>query len=241
MKIRLDQHIMELGLAGSRNRAQELIKEGFVLLNGKICNKPAKEIITGSSVSIVEQQQWVSRAGKKLFEALKSFEVKVEGKTALDVGSSTGGFTQVLLYEGAEKITSVDVGTDQLHSSLRNVARISVLEQTDIRDISSRLKDSFDLVVVDVAFISISKIIRDIEIVTKKGGHIILLYKPQFEAGRQNISKNGLVKKETDTQKMVSDFVNSLDKSGLDFVESKNSYITGKKGNQEIFIHLKKR
>ena len=89
MKIRLDQHIMELGLAGSRNRAQELIKEGFVLLNGKICKKPAKEIRPGSSVSIVEQQQWVSRAGKKLFEALKSFEVKVEGKMALDVGSST--------------------------------------------------------------------------------------------------------------------------------------------------------
>ena len=165
MKIRLDQHIMELGLAGSRNRAQELIKEGFVLLNGKLCNKPAKEIITGSSVSIVEQQQWVSRAGKKLFEALKSFEVKVEGKTALDVGSSTGGFTQVLLYEGAEKITSVDVGTDQLHSSLRNVARISLLEQTDIRDISSRLKDSFDLVVVDVAFISLSKIIKDLSLI----------------------------------------------------------------------------
>ncbi len=94
---------------------------------------------------------------------------------------------------------------------------------------------------VDVAFISILKIIRDVEIVTKKGGHIILLYKPQFEAGRQNISKNGLVKKETDTRKMVSDFVNSLDKSGLDFIESKNSYIKGKKGNQEIFIHLKKR
>ncbi len=241
MKIRLDQYIMELGLVGSRNRAQELIKEDLVLLNGKICNKPAKEIKTGSRVSLVETQQWVSRAGKKLFEALKCFDIKVEGKTALDVGSSTGGFTQVLLYAGAEKIISVDVGTDQLHSSLRNVERISVLEQTDIRDISSRLKDSFDLVVVDVAFISIEKIIRDVEVVAKKGGHIILLYKPQFEAGRQNISKNGLVKKETDTQKMVSDFVNSLDKSGLDFVESKNSYIKGKKGNQEIFIHLKKR
>ena len=241
MKIRLDQYIMELGLAGSRNKAQELIKEGLVLLNGKICNKPAKEIKTGSRVSVVEQQQWVSRAGKKLFEALKSFEIKLEGKTALDVGSSTGGFTQVLLHEGAEKITSVDVGTGQLHSSLRNVARISVLEQTDIRDISSRFKDSFDLVVVDVAFISISKIIRDVEIVTKKGGHIILLYKPQFEAGRQNISKNGLVKKDIDAQKLLSDFVNSIDKSNLDYVESKNSYITGKKGNQEIFVHLKKR
>ena len=241
MQIRLDQYIMELGLVGSRNRAQELIKEDLVLLNGKICNKPAKEIKTGSRVSLVETQQWVSRAGKKLSEALKIFDIKVEGKIALDVGSSTGGFTQVLLYAGAEKITSVDVGTDQLHSSLRNVARISVLEQTDIRDISSRLKDSFDLVVVDVAFISILKIIRDVEIVTKKGGHIILLYKPQFEAGRQNISKNGLVKKETDTRKMVSNFVNSLDKSGLDFIESRNSYIKGKKGIQEIFIHLKKR
>ena len=241
MKIRLDQYIMELGLVGSRNRAQELIKEDLVLLNGKICNKPAKEIKTGSRVSLVETQQWVSRAGKKLFEALKVFDIKVEGKIALDVGSSTGGFTQVLLYAGAEKITSVDVGTDQLHSSLRNVERISVLEQTDIRDISSRLKDSFDLVVVDVAFISILKIIRDVEIVAKKGGHIILLYKPQFEAGRQSISKNGLVKKETDTQKMVINFVKSLDKSGLNFVESTNSSIKGKKGNQEIFIHLKKR
>ena len=123
-----------------------------------------------------------------MFEALKVFDIKVEGKIALDVRSSTGGFTQVLLYKGAEKITSVDVGTDQLHSSLRNVSRISVLEQTDIRDISSRLKDSFDLVVVDVAFISLSKIIKDIEFVARKGGDIVLLYKPQFEVGIQNIS-----------------------------------------------------
>jgi len=100
----------------------------------------------------------------------------LKGKTALDVGSSTGGFTQVLLYEGAEKITSVDVGTDQLHSSLRSDARISLLEQTDIRDISSRLKDSFDLVVVDVAFISLSKIIKDIEFVARKeGGYYFII------------------------------------------------------------------
>ena len=241
MKIRLDQYIMELGLAGSRNRAQELIKEGLVLLNGKICNKPAKEILTGARVSIEQQQQWVSRAGKKLFEALQSFDVNVEGKTALDVGSSTGGFTQVLLYKGAEKITSVDVGTDQLHSSLRNVARISLLEQTDIRDISSRLNDSFDLVVVDVAFISLSKIIKDIEIVARTGGDIILLYKPQFEVGKQNISKNGVVKKEIDTQKILGHFLKSLENTSLYFVSSRNAYITGKKGNQEIFVHLKKR
>ncbi len=241
MKIRLDQYIMELGLAGSRNRAQELIKEGFVLLNEKICNKPAKEIKKGSNVSIVEQRQWVSRGGKKLFEALKIFKIKVKGKIALDVGSSTGGFTQVLLHEGAKKIIAVDVGTDQLHSCLRNVPRISVLEKTDIRDISSSLTGFFDLVVVDVAFISISKIIKHVEIVSKKGGNIILLYKPQFEVGKQNISKSGLVKKKTDTQKRLSDFLNSLDNSGLDFLRSKNANITGKKGNQEIFIHLKKR
>ena len=240
MKIRLDQYIMELGLAGSRNRAQELIKEGLVLLNGKICNKPAKEILTGARVSIEQQQQWVSRAGKKLFEALQSFDVNVEGKTALDVGSSTGGFTQVLLYKGAEKITSVDVGTEQLHSSLRNIARISVLEKTDIRDISSRLKESFDIVVVDVAFISISKIIKDIELVARKGGNIILLYKPQFEVGKRNISKNGVVKKEIDTQKILGHFLKSLEKSSLNFVKSRKAYITGKKGNQEIFVHLKK-
>ena len=240
MKIRLDQYIMELGLAGSRNRAQELIKGGLVLLNGQMCNKPSKEIITGSSVSIVEQQQWVSRAGRKLFEALKSFEISVNGKTTLDVGSSTGGFTQVLLHLGADKITSVDVGKEQLHPSLRNVARISVLEQTDIRDISPSLKDSFDLVVVDVAFISLSKIIKDIESVARKEGDIILLYKPQFEVGKQNISKNGVVKKEIDTQKILSQFLKSLEKSSLYFVKCRKAYITGKKGNQEIFVHLKK-
>ena len=240
MKIRLDQYIMELGLAGSRNRAQELIKGGLVLLNGQICNKPAKEIKRVSRVSIVNQQQWVSRAGRKLFEALKSFEISVKGKTTLDVGSSTGGFTQVLLHLGAEKITSVDVGKEQLHPSLRNVARISVLEQTDIRDISPTLKDSFDLVVVDVAFISLSKIIKDIEYVARKEGDIILLYKPQFEVGKQNISKSGLVKKEIDTQKILGHFLKSLEKSSLYFVKCRKAYITGKKGNQEIFVHLKK-
>ena len=238
--MRLDQYIMELGLVESRNRAQELIKEGSVLLNEEICNKPAKEIKKGARVSIVEKRQWVSRGGKKLFDALKSFEIKVEGKTALDVGSSTGGFTQVLLQEGATKIIAVDVGTNQLHASLRNVTRISILENTDIRDVSSKLVDLFDLVVVDVAFISIEKIIKDIEITAKKGGDIILLYKPQFEAGKKNISKNGLVKKETDIQKMLSKFLNILDNLSLDFIQSKDAYIKGKKGNQEIFIHLKR-
>ena len=165
----------------------------------------------------------------------------MEGKTALDVGSSTGGFTQVLLQEGATKIVAVDVGTNQLHASLRNVPRISILENTDIRDVSSKLIELFDLVVVDVAFISIEKIIKDIEITAKKGGDIILLYKPQFEAGKRNISKNGLVKKETDIQKMLSDFLNILDDSSLDFVQTKDAYIKGKKGNQEIFVHLKRR
>ena len=241
MKMRLDQYIVELGLAKSRNMAQELIKEGSVSLNEEICNKPAKDIKKGARVSVIKKKQWVSRGGKKLFDALKSFEIDVVGKTALDVGSSTGGFTQVLLQEGAEKIIAVDVGTNQLHQSLRNVPSISILEQTDIRDISSTLVDFFDLVVVDVAFISIEKIIKDIEVTAKKGGHIVVLYKPQFEAGKKNISKNGLVKKETEVQKMLSDFLSTLDQSSLYFVQSKNAYIKGKKGNQEIFVHLVRR
>ena len=241
MKMRLDQYIVELGLADSRNMAQELIKEGSVSLNEEICNKPAKDIKKGTRVSVVKKRQWVSRGGKKLFDALKSFEINVEGKTALDVGSSTGGFTQVLLQEGAEKIVAVDVGTNQLHQRLRNEPRISVLEQTDIRDVSSKLVDVFDLVVVDVAFISIEKVIRDIEVTAKKGGNIVVLYKPQFEAGKKNISKNGLVKKETEVQKMLRDFLNTLDQSSLYFVQRKNAYIKGKKGNQEIFIHLERR
>ncbi|MEC7195284.1 MAG: SAM-dependent methyltransferase, partial [Pseudomonadota bacterium] len=141
--MRLDQYILELGLAESRNSAQELIREGSVLLNDEICRKPAKEIKKGSRVSVVERRNWVSRGGKKLFDALKSFEIEVEGKTVMDVGSSTGGFTQVLLQEGAAKIMAVDVGTHQLHSSLRKIPRISVFEKTDIRDISAKFKDFF--------------------------------------------------------------------------------------------------
>ena len=239
--MRLDQYIVELGLAESRNMAQELIKEGSVSLNEEICDKPAKDIKKGTKVSVVKKKQWVSRGGKKLFDALKSFEIDVMGKTALDVGSSTGGFTQVLLQEGAEKIVAVDVGTNQLHQSLRNVPSISLQEQTDIRDVSSKLVDFFDLVVVDIAFISIEKVIKDIEVTVKTGGHIVLLYKPQFEVGKKNISKNGLVKKETEVQKMLSDFLNTLDQSSLYFVQSKNAYIKGKKGNQEIFVHLTRR
>ena len=239
--MRLDQYIVEIGLADSRNMAQELIKEGSVSLNEEICNKPAKDIKKGTKVSVAKKRQWVSRGGKKLFDALKSFEINVEGKTALDVGSSTGGFTQVLLQEGAERIVAVDVGTNQLHQSLRNEPRISILEQTDIRDVSSKLLDFFDFVVVDVAFISIEKVIRDIEVTAKKGGHIVVLYKPQFEVGKKNISKNGLVKKETEVQKMLRDFLNTLDQSSLYFVQSKNAYIKGKKGNQEIFVHLIRR
>ena len=241
MKMRLDQYIVELGLAESRNMAQELIKEGSVSLNEEICDKPAKDIKKGTKVSVVKKKQWVSRGGKKLFDALKSFEIDVVGKTALDVGSSTGGFTQVLLQEGAEKIVAVDVGTNQLHQSLRNVPSISLQEQTDIRDVSSKLVDFFDLVVVDIAFISIEKVIKDIEVTVKTGGHIVVLYKPQFEAGKKNITKNGLVKKETEVQKMLSDFLNTLDQSSLYFVQSKNAYIKGKKGNQEIFVHLTRR
>ncbi|MDC3107888.1 TlyA family RNA methyltransferase [Paracoccaceae bacterium] len=239
--MRLDQYIVELGLAESRNMAQQLIKEGSVSLNEEMCNKPAKDIKKGARVSVAKKQQWVSRGGKKLFDAIKSFEIDVVGKTALDVGSSTGGFTQVLLQEEAEKIVAVDVGTNQLHQSLRNVPQISILEQTDIRDVSSKLIDFFDLVVVDVAFISIEKVIKDIEVTAKKGGHIIVLYKPQFEVGKKNISKNGLVKKEAEVQKMLSNFLNTLDQSSLYFVQSKNAYIKGKKGNQEIFVHLQKR
>ena len=146
-----------------------------------------------------------------------------------------------MLQEGAEKIVAVDVGTNQMHQSLRNVPSISLLEQTDIRDISSKLVDFFDLVVVDIAFISIEKVIKDIEVTVKTGGHIVVLYKPQFEVGKKNISKNGLVKKETEVQKMLSDFLNTLDQSSLYFVQSKNAYIKGKKGNQEIFVHLIRR
>ena len=239
--MRLDQYIMKLGLAETRNIAQELIKEGSVSLNDEICNKPAKVIKKGAGVSIVKKRQWVSRGGKKLYDALKNFDINVDKKIALDVGSSTGGFTQVLLQEGAAKIVAVDVGTNQLHASLRNVPSISILEQTDIRDISSNFVDFFDLVVVDVAFISIKKVIKDIEVTAKKGGHVVVLYKPQFEAGKKNISKNGLVKKETDVQKMLNNFLNTLDYSSLYFVQSKEAYIKGKRGNQEIFIHLKRR
>ncbi|MDC3067678.1 TlyA family RNA methyltransferase [Paracoccaceae bacterium] len=240
MKMRLDQYLVEKGLAPSRNGAQELIKQGLVLLNGNVCKKSGKELGKDFTICIADERNWVGRGAKKLSEALKRFGIRVQGNLALDIGSSTGGFTQVLLKLGAKKVVAVDVGTRQMHHTLRKLPNVSLMENTDIRDVSSKLLHKFDLVVVDVSFISISKIIKDIEKVTKDKGDIIVLFKPQFEVGREYISKRGLVKKNTDVEKVFFNFVDSMKDLKIQFVEKFDSTLKGKKGNQETFAYFKK-
>ncbi len=238
--MRLDQLMNKKGLTSSRSRAYELIKKGFVKVNQKICKKPAKEVKEDEDITILSNDAWVGRGARKLSFALNFFNIQIKGKTALDVGSSTGGFTQVLLKKGASEITAVDVGSNQLDSGLRRSPKIISMEKTDIRSLKKDFDLYFDLVVVDVSFISISKVIDHIDRVTKSPGEIVILFKPQFEVGKENLTKNGIVRDRQISVDTLSNFISGLDQTCLEYQSTVDSEVKGKNGNQEIFIYLKK-
>ncbi len=180
--MRLDRYLVEEEYFESRNRALEAIKAGKVKVDGKIA-KPSIKVDNHSRVEVDNEKFYVSRAARKLEQFLISHPVALKGKKALDIGSSTGGFAQILLENGVETVCCVDVGKDQLHASLQNDPRLSLYEQTDIRNFESAIK--FDLITCDVSFISILQILDDIERLAASDAEIIILYKPQFEVGKE--------------------------------------------------------
>lgn len=228
--MRLDSYLVENGLVESRNKAQQLIKENAVSVDGKIVDKVSFDVAEGMVVEVANTEMYVSRAAIKLKGFLPYTEWNIKGLRALDIGSSTGGFTQILLENGVASVTCVDVGSDQLHPSLRSDPRVSVHENTDIRTFSS--EESFDLVTCDVAFIPLELILESIDTLASR--YIILLFKPQFQVGREvKRDKNGVVKDDKAIGKAMIRFEDTCALLGWKLVAKEVAHISGKEGNQE--------
>lgn len=194
-EVRLDKLLMQRGFASSRQRAVELIKNGSVVVDSKVIKKPGQKFPEEATLDLrAAEMPWVSRGAVKLEAALDHWQIDPSGLTCLDVGASTGGFTELLLDRGAKKIYAVDTGSDQLAEKLRQDERVVNLEKTDIRFLKSIEISGVDLIVIDVSFISLELIFPALKLFCENHPDILCLVKPQFEVGRENVGKRGIVK-----------------------------------------------
>ena len=237
MKIRLDNLLVDRKMVESRSQAESYIKLGKVAVDGIKRTKPGFFVDVNSELKILQQVQYVSRAGLKLESVAKKMRIDFRNKTVLDVGSSTGGFTDYSLKNGANKVISVDVGTDQLHPKLRLNKKVELHEKTDIRNFKTDQK--IDVVVIDVSFISIKEILPSVVNLSNKNTKIVAMVKPQFEAGR-NRTVNGVVKNNSYRRKILQDFENWCRSNNLYIENKRDSEVKGTKGNQERFYILRK-
>ena len=237
MKIRLDNLLVDRKMVESRSQAESYIKLGKVTVDGIKRNKPGFFVDVNSELKILQQVQYVSRAGLKLESVARKMRIDFRNKTVLDVGSSTGGFTDYSLKNGANKVIAVDVGTDQLHPKLRLNKKVELHEKTDIRNFKTNQK--IDVVVIDVSFISIKEILPSVVNLSNKNTKIVAMVKPQFEAGR-NGTVNGVVKNNSYRRKILQDFENWCRSNNLYIENKRDSEVKGTKGNQERFYILKK-
>jgi 23S rRNA (cytidine1920-2'-O)/16S rRNA (cytidine1409-2'-O)-methyltransferase len=239
IKIRLDRLLVERGLVESRERGHALILAGQVLVQGQKQDKAGALVPEDAELRILgEVLPYVSRGGLKLEGALKEFKISVEGKTALDVGASTGGFTDCLLQHGAAKVYAVDVGYGQLAWKLRQDPRVITIERVNIRDIASSLvPEPIDIAVIDVSFISLEKVVPSILKLLKPDAELIALIKPQFEVGRGQVGKGGIVRDEAARGAAVDRITDFIRGSGFEVKGVMPSPITGQDGNVEFLIH----
>jgi 23S rRNA (cytidine1920-2'-O)/16S rRNA (cytidine1409-2'-O)-methyltransferase len=241
-RLRLDQWLVEHNLASSRSRARDLILRGAILIAGKSCLKPGQLLDATAVVSInaadASGAHYVSRGALKLVAALDHFGIDPEGKTALDIGSSTGGFTQVLLERGAKAVTAVDVGQSQLAAPLRKDARVRVLESQDARGLDRGfVAEPPEIVTADVSFISLTLALPAALTLAASGTYLVALIKPQFEAGRAAIGKGGIVRSEQDREAAVDRVRDWVGKQpGWRVLGVIPSPIQGKSGNAEYLL-----
>lgn len=239
MKSRLDQVLVIQGLVSSRSQAESYIKLGNVLVNGQEIRKPGFFIDTDSTaITLNVVQQYVSRAALKLASVAEVLHLTFSGKVVLDVGSSTGGFTDYALRNGARKAIDVEVGTDQLHPSLQDDPRIELHEQTDIRDMMPRLSSQPDIVVIDVSFISLRDVLPHIAKLSGSQTEIIAMVKPQFEARQSSVKHKGVIKNDRIRREILKDFENWVT-AYFRILDKADSSVAGAKGNQERFYKLK--
>ncbi len=237
-KLRIDQYLVDHGLAESRTRAQDLIKARLVLINGRAAEKAGQLIAPESAVSLIgNDHPWVSRGGIKLAHALDVFGIDVSGKVAIDVGSSTGGFTDVLLQNGTVKVFAVDCGTNQLAQKLRQNPNVVMHEQTNARILTdAHITDPIDLIVCDASFISLSKVLERPMRFATQSAQLIALIKPQFEAGRAALGKGGVVRDPAVHARVCRDVSDWLVQAGWHVRGLIESPITGPQGNIEFLI-----
>jgi len=236
MKKRLDQLVAARGLVPTRSQAESFIRLGKVRVNGTILKKPGEMVSSEADIKLLAREQYVSRAGLKLESVAKSLRLNFKHKIVLDVGSSTGGFTDFALKNGAERVIAVDVGTDQLHPSLQGHPKIELHEQTDIREFTP--VEQLDIVVIDVSFISLREILPHIAHISNPSTQIVAMCKPQFEAGDSTKHK-GVIKNDRMRRDILKDFETWL-KQYFVTIDKADSEIAGSKGNRERFYLLKK-
>jgi 23S rRNA (cytidine1920-2'-O)/16S rRNA (cytidine1409-2'-O)-methyltransferase len=237
MKLRLDRLLVDRGLAESREKAQALIMAGEVLVNGQKASKPGHSVDDDAAVEVLARPPYVSRGGLKLAGALQRFAIDPAGKVCLDIGASTGGFTDALLQAGAIRVHAVDVGTNQLVWSLRTDPRVVVHENVNARELSSdRIGEPVDLLVCDVSFISVTLILPAAVPILRPEGQMVILVKPQFEVGKGQVGKGGIVRDPALRQAACDRVRNAVEERGF-VTEIMDSPILGAEGNQEYLLY----
>ena len=239
-RTRLDQLVLDRGLAPSRERARALILAGQVLVDGRPATKAGTAVAADAAVELITPDHpYVGRGGLKLAHALNTFGIAVEGREGLDIGASTGGFTDVMLQRGARRVVALDVGHGQLDWKLRNDPRVVVIENFNARMLTpADLPGPVDLVTIDVSFISLRQILPVVPPVLRRGADVVALVKPQFEAGRGEVRK-GIIRDPAVHARVLDEVAAAGAEVGLTRVASTPSPITGQKGNVELLLHLR--
>jgi 23S rRNA (cytidine1920-2'-O)/16S rRNA (cytidine1409-2'-O)-methyltransferase len=243
LKHRLDVLLVQRGLAASRERASALVMSGVVVVNGRPAQKAGLPVAEDAAIVLKEPDHpYVGRGGIKLAHALDTFGIAVEGREALDIGASTGGFTDVLLKRGAARVVAFDVGHGQLDWGLRNDPRVVVIERANARALEpSHLPSLVDVVTIDVSFISLRHIFPRVPPLLRAGADIVALVKPQFEAGRTEVGRKGVIRDPAVQARVVEAASHAAAEVGLLRQAMSESPITGDTGNREFFLHLRGR
>lgn len=237
MKQRLDQYVVAKGLVRSRSQAESYIRLGDVTVNGQVVTKPGAMVDDTKQVALTAREQYVSRAALKLASVADILKIKFKDITMLDVGSSTGGFTEYALKHGAQKVLAVEVGKDQLHPSLHGNPRIELHEQTDIRDFTT--DEPIDVVVMDVSFISLREILPHVAALCTSKTDIVAMVKPQFEAASSSLKHKGVIKNDRMRRDILKDFELWVLSNNFIVIDKADSQVAGSKGNVERFYKLR--
>ena len=241
-KTRLDVLLVEQGLQESRQKAQATIMAGIVYVNNQKVDKPGTAVPDDAHIEVRGKTlRYVSRGGLKLEKAMQTWPIVLEGRTCADIGSSTGGFTDCMLQNGARKVYAVDVGTNQLAWKLRTDPRVVCLEKTNARTLTAQqVPEALDFASIDVSFISLKLIFPALYPLLREGGEVACLIKPQFEAGRGKVGKNGVVREPQIHEEVIRKIIDYADSIGFEVLHLEYSPIKGPEGNIEYLLHIRK-